>query len=39
MNKVAQTIMDAAARARTIAAPANTQRFPNLKTPCNETGA
>jgi len=38
MNKVAQTIMDAANRARTIAAPANTQRFPALKTPCNETG-
>jgi L-lactate utilization protein LutB len=38
MNKVAQTIIDAANRARTIAAPANTQRFPNLKTPCNETG-
>jgi hypothetical protein len=39
MNKVAQTIMEAANRAKTIAAPANTQRFPNLKTPCNETGA
>jgi L-lactate utilization protein LutB len=39
MNKVAQTIMDAAVRARTIAAPANTQRFPDLKTPCNQTGA
>ena len=39
MNKVEQTIMDAANRARTIAAPANMQRFPNNKTPCNETGA
>jgi len=39
MNKVAKTVMDAANRARTIAAPANTQRFPNIKTPCNETGA
>jgi len=39
MNKVTQTILDAAARARTIAAPANTQRFPGKKTPCMETGA
>ena len=39
MNKVEQTILDAANRARTIAAPANMQRFPNNKTPCNETGA
>ena len=39
MNKVCSTIMDAAARARTIAGPANMQRFPNLKTPCSETGA
>jgi hypothetical protein len=39
MNKAAQTITDAANRARTIAAPANAQRFPNLKTLCNETGA
>jgi hypothetical protein len=39
MNKVANTVMEAANRARTIAAPANTQRFPNIKTPCNETGA
>jgi hypothetical protein len=39
MNKVAPTVMDAANRARTIAAPANMQRFPNNKTPCNETGA
>ena len=39
MNKVIQTIEDAYTRARTIAAPANMQRFPNLKSPCNETGA
>jgi hypothetical protein len=26
-------------RARTIAAPANMQRFPGKKTPCSETGA
>ena len=39
MNKVIQTIEAAFARAKTIAAPANTQRFPALKTPCNETGA
>ena len=39
MNKICQTVLDAATKARTISAPANTQRFPNLKTPCNETGA
>jgi hypothetical protein len=39
MNKVAKTYEDAIVRARTIAAPLNTQRFPNLKTPCNETGS
>ena len=39
MNKVVQTVMDAYTRARTIAAPANTQRFATLKTPCIETGA
>jgi len=39
MNKVVQTVMDAFNRAKTIAAPANAQRFPNLKTPCLETGA
>jgi hypothetical protein len=38
MNKVAKTLDDAVVRARTIAAPANTQRFPNLKTPCSENG-
>lgn len=39
MNKAAKTYEDAVVRARTIAAPLNMQRFPNLKTPCNETGA
>jgi hypothetical protein len=39
LNKVAQTLNDAAVRARTVAAPLNTQRFPGAKTPCNETGA
>ena len=39
MNKVEKTIMDAANRARTIAAPANTMRFPNYKTLCSETGS
>ena len=38
MNKVVPTVMDAAVRARTIAAPANTQRFPGKKTPCSVTG-
>jgi hypothetical protein len=38
MNKVAKTLEDALIRARTIASPLNTQRFPALKTPCNETG-
>ena len=38
MNKVVKTVMDAFTRAKTIAAPANMQRFPNGKTPCNETG-
>ena len=38
MNKVAQTVIDAFNRAKTIAAPANMQRFQN-KTPCNATGA
>jgi len=39
MNKVAKTLEDAVVRARAIAAPLNTQRFPNNKTPCNETGS
>jgi L-lactate utilization protein LutB len=38
LNKVAKTVDDALVRARTIASPLNAQRFPNLKTPCNETG-
>jgi L-lactate utilization protein LutB len=38
MNKAAKTYEDAVVRARTIAAPLNVQRFPNLKTPCNENG-
>lgn len=38
MNKVVQTLNDAAVRARTVAAPFNAQRF-NVKTPCSETGA
>jgi len=38
MNKVAKTLADAMARARAVAAPTNAQRFPALKTPCNETG-
>jgi hypothetical protein len=39
MNKVAKTLNDALSRARNIAAPANTQRFPDNKAPCNETGS
>jgi hypothetical protein len=39
INKVAKTVEDALVRARTIAAPLNVQRFPSLKTPCNETGS
>jgi len=39
MNKVAKTYEDALVRARTIAAPLNIQRLPNLKTPCSETGS
>jgi len=39
MNKIAKTLDDALVRARTIAAPRNTQRFPSNKTPCNETGS
>lgn len=37
MNKVIPTIEDAEARARSIAAPANAQRF-DIETPCNVTG-
>jgi hypothetical protein len=39
MNKVTKTADGALMRARTRAAPLNTQRFPNNKTPCNETGS
>jgi len=39
MNKVVKTVEDAFIRAKMIAAPANMQRFPSHKTPCNETGA
>ena len=39
MNKVVKTLEDAFSRARNIAAPANTQRFSDNKSPCNETGA
>jgi L-lactate utilization protein LutB len=39
MNKLAKTLDDAVVRARTIAAPRNTQRFPDSKTPCNQTGS
>lgn len=37
MNKVADTLEDAVSRARTIAAPMNSQRF-DIQTPCNATG-
>jgi L-lactate utilization protein LutB len=39
MNKVVKTVEDAVARARTIAAPMNIQRFPSFATPCNKTGS
>ena len=39
MNKIVKTLNDAHIRAQTIAAPANVQRFPDIKTPCNTTGA
>lgn len=38
MNKVAKTVEDAMARARSIAAPINCQRFETKKTPCLTTG-
>lgn len=38
MNKVVDTLEDAVARARTVAAPMNKQRFP-VQTPCEVTGA
>lgn len=37
MNKLEKTVMDAANRARTVAAPINAQRF-NLQTPCQADG-
>ena len=37
MNKVVDTLEDAITRARTVAAPINKQRFPNV-TPCEVTG-
>jgi hypothetical protein len=39
INKVVKTVEDAMVRARTIAAPLNIQRFPNIATPCNKTGS
>jgi L-lactate utilization protein LutB len=39
MNKVAKSLDDAVARARNLAAPLNTQRFPAMKTPCSINGA
>ncbi len=38
MNKVEDTLEDAITRARTVAAPMNKQRFPNV-TPCGVTGS
>lgn len=38
MNKVCDTLEQAVIRARTVAAPANVQRFPN-DTPCKRTGS
>ena len=39
MNKIVKNFDDAVQRARTIAAPENTQRFQDLKTPCYITGS
>jgi L-lactate utilization protein LutB len=39
INKVTKTLEEAYTRARHIAAPLNAQRFPQHKTPCNETGS
>jgi hypothetical protein len=39
INKVVKTVDDAMVRARTIAAPSNIQRFPDIATPCNKTGS
>jgi len=38
-NKIANTLDDAVLRARNVAAPSNSQRFPDIQTPCNETGS
>jgi L-lactate utilization protein LutB len=38
INKVVKTLDDAIVRARTYASPTNSQRIPNLKTPCIVTG-
>lgn len=38
VNKIVKTQADALARVRMLAAPINIQRFPQLKTPCMETG-
>ncbi|EKQ56062.1 MULTISPECIES: lactate utilization protein [unclassified Clostridium] len=39
MNKIVKNLNDAVQRARTIAAPQNTQRFQDIKTPCYITGS
>jgi hypothetical protein len=39
INKVVKTVEDAMVRARTIAAPLNIQRFPDISTPCNKIGS
>ena len=39
MNKIAKTLNDAVVRARTIAAPSNVQRFPDIQAPCSKTGS
>ncbi len=39
MNKVVRSVEDAVVRARTIAAPTNAQRFPDLSTPCLVSGS
>jgi hypothetical protein len=38
MNKVTKNLEAALNRTRNLAAPVNIQRFPDVKTPCNETG-
>jgi hypothetical protein len=39
INKVVKSVEDAMVRAKTIAAPTNTQRFPDIPVPCNKTGS